>query len=185
MTIIENNDSLKQMAEVLSLIDQVQLRDSCTNKEEAQKKLDGWKNQIHDDLNEIREKIKVYCKSIEKTTDLRHEDKALFMEADSERTVFHNGLITQLDIAVRNIKFNFSSHDFLPVIQARGLNKNAFMTVEEIEKVDFPNDDLFLPHAVYNGAPLINANIMKMPENRVKITVWAMSVYNSLAALDE
>ncbi|MCR4733865.1 MAG: hypothetical protein K5829_02525 [Treponema sp.] len=185
MTIIEKNDSLKQMIEVMTLIDKVQLRDSCTNKEAAQEKLDGWKKDIREGLTEIREKIRDYCKSIERTTDTRNLDKALFFEADSERTVFHNGLITAIDIVVRNIKFNFSSHNFLPVIEARGLNKNAFMTEEEIEKINFLNEDLFLPHELYKGAPLFSANIIKLPENRGKITIWAMAIYNSLTLLEE
>ena len=183
MNYAEKNDSLLQMQDILSLIDKIHLLDTCENRQASQEKLDAWKNTVHENLLDIREKIKEYCKSIEKTTDTRHDDdKSVFMQADSARTVFHNGLITALDIAVRNIKFNFSSEDFLPVIKARGLDPKAFMTSSEIQKIDFPNEALFLPPHVYNGAPLISANILMQPGNRGKITVWAMSVYNSLIA---
>ena len=180
----EQNESLEQMKEIYDLIKRVQVKASCDDKEAAQEKLDFWKETIHDELCEIREKTKAYCKGIEKTTDTRHEDLELFKEADSQRTILHNSLITALDIVVRNIKFNFSSRDYAPVIKARGLNPGAFLSGAEIEKIDFPNEALFLPEGIYNGAPLLNAEILKQPGNRVKITYWAMDVYNSLSAVE-
>ena len=54
---------------------------------------------------------------------------------------------------------------------------------DEIEKINFPSESLFLPQGVFNGAPLLNAKILKLPENRVKITIWAMAVYNSQKAI--
>ncbi len=180
MSFIETNNSLEQIKAVFDIISEIQIKDTCTDKEAAQEKLDFWKQNIRDELFEIREKIKAYCKGIEKTTDTRHEDLELFKEADSQRTILHNSLITALDIVVRNIKFNFSSKDYAPVIKARGLNPSAFLSGAEIEKVTFPNEALFLPEGIYNGAPLLNAEILKQPGNRVKITHWAMDVYNSL-----
>ena len=176
----EQNESLEQMKEIYDLIKRVQVKASCDDKEAAQEKLEFWKETIHDELFEIREKIKAYCKGIEKTTDTRHEDLEVFKEADSQRTILHNSLITALDIVVRNIKFNFSSKDYAPVIKARGLNPSAFLSGAEIEKITFPTEALFLPEGIYNGAPLLNAEILKQPGNRVKITHWAMDVYNSL-----
>lgn len=181
MNFKEKNDSLEQMKNILDLIDSVQIKTDCPNKEAAQEKLDNWKKDIHNQLYEIREKIKIYCKSIEKTSDTRHlEDNSLFREADSQRTIYHNNLITDLDIVVRNIKFNFSSTDFTPVIEARGLNKAAFLSSNEIEKIKFPRESLFLPEGIFDGKPLISAKVLMLPENRVKITIWAMAVYNSL-----
>ena len=184
MIFTETNNSLEQMKNIQTLIYKVQLKDSCINKEAAQEKLDYWKNTVHEELCEIREKIKDYCKGIEETTDTRHENIELFKEADSQRTILHNSLIMALDIVVRNIKFNFSTRDFTPVIKARGLNPNVFLSGAEIDKIDFPNEALFLPEGIYNGAPLLNAEILKQPGNRVKITYWAMDVYNSLSALE-
>ena len=184
MLFTETNNSLEQMKIILELINQVQIKSTCTKKKKKKKKLDAWKKDIKNEMIEIREKIKVYCKSIEKTTDTRpNPDKSIFAEADSQRTIFHNALITDLDLLVRDIKFNFSSNDFTPVIKARGLNPAAFMSSDEIEKINFPSESLFLPQGVFNGAPLLNAKILKLPENRVKITIWAMAVYNSQKAI--
>ena len=184
MTFSETNNSLEQMKAVLDIINGVQIKDTCSNKETAQEKLDFWKNTIREELVEIREKIKIYCKGIERTTDTRsNEDRSIFEAADTARTSFHNALITDLDIAIRDIKFNFSSRDFTPVIKARGLNVSAYLSGEEIEKIEFPNNALFLPEGIFNGAPLLNASQMMLPGNRIKITHWAMSVYNSTSVL--
>lgn len=180
MTFTETNNSLEQMKVVFDIISKVQIKPSCDDKEAAQEKLDFWKQTIREELVEIREKTKAYCKGIEKTTDTRHEDLELFREADSQRTILHNSLITALDIVVRNIKFNFSTRDYVPVIKARGLNVAAFLSGAEIEKIDFPNEALFLPEGIYNGAPLLNASQIMLPGNRVMVTKWAMDVYNSL-----
>jgi hypothetical protein len=185
MTFTETNNSLEQMKAVLDIISGIQIKDTCTNKESAQEKLDFWKNTIQEELVEIRGKIKTYCKGIERTTDTRsNEDRSIFEAADTARTCFHNALITDLDIVVRDIKFNFSSKDFTPVIKARGLNVGAFLSGEEIEKIEFPREALFLPEGIFNGAPLLNASQLMLPGNRVKITHWAMSVYNSLSVLE-
>ena len=185
MTFTETNTSLEQMKAVLDIISRIQIKDSCIDKEAAQKKLDFWKNTIRDELVEIREKIKIYCKGIERTTDTRsNDDRSVFEAADTARTSFHNALITDLDIVVRDIKFNYSSRDFTSVIKARGLNLAAFLSDAEIEKIEFPNEALFLPEGIFNGAPLLNASKMMLPGNRVKITHWAMSVYNSLSVLE-
>ena len=79
MLFTETNNSLEQMKIILELINQVQIKSTCTNKEKAQEKLETWKKDIKNEMIEIREKIKVYCKSIEKTTDTRpNPDKSIF-----------------------------------------------------------------------------------------------------------
>ena len=52
----EQNESLEQMKEIYDLIKKVEVRASCDDKETAQEKLDFWKETIHDELFEIREK---------------------------------------------------------------------------------------------------------------------------------
>lgn len=176
----ENWQYLNKLKDIKEAIDNIQIKDDCPNKETAQEKLDEWKEDVYSELKRLKEYIKSYCRSIDSFNNIWNDNQGRvteeLMQADTLRRKNHDALIDELCIVVKFLKLNFFSPDKTNFIKSVGLNENAFLNSNEINKIDTIE---FVPKEFYiEGGYLLNSKVLKQGNYRELVTNYAITLYN-------